>query len=253
MGKLLSLPIAHKPSGAGVAFREDRRPRSHVMRICRQYMRFPFAQHALAPIFRGSPKGPGERASRNLHPDAAIDERANERVVGGNPGQALRMGQNWRVSGADNAEQEVSQSGGRGVMRRFDENIARVGERQEVSPAEGCDKIRHDMVVRAGNEFQGDAALIEFFLQSLNGEADFRASVVKKSRQNMRCTGDNRDPVSDPGARHGNRCLEVRGSVVNARQYMAVKIDHCDWYRPRKDYLPLKIKGRLLMNFSKQS
>ncbi|CAJ0888304.1 hypothetical protein AMST5_03866 [freshwater sediment metagenome] len=111
-------------------------------------------------------------------------------------------------------------------MRRFDKNVAGVGERQKVTTAQPRDKIRYDVIIGANDKLERDISRLQLFLQTLNGDTNLRSAVVEETRQDMGRTGQHRHAVCNRGARHCDRGLEIPGAIVDARQNMAVKIDH---------------------------
>jgi hypothetical protein len=106
--------------------------------------------------------------------------------------------------------------GGR-VVRRLDENVTRVAQREQPPGLEARDKIGHHMIVGAGNETQGNSFLIERVLQLLDGSPDLRTGVVVQARQNMWSAGDHRNAVSRPRPGHFESDAEIGGSVIDAR------------------------------------
>jgi hypothetical protein len=81
------------------------------------------------------------------------------------------------------------------MMRRFYEDISRVGQRQQMAAPEFCYEIRHDVIIGAGHQLERNPFLVQCLLQLLGGLADLRACIVIQSRQDMRRTGNDRHTV----------------------------------------------------------
>jgi hypothetical protein len=113
------------------------------------------------------------------------------------------MGQNWNVSGCRQGEKEVLEPRRRHVMRRLDQHIPRVAERQQTACAETGYEIGDHVIVGTRSEAQCDARVVERMLQLRHGLADLRAGIVIKAGQNVRGAGDDKDAVSDGRSRHG--------------------------------------------------
>jgi hypothetical protein len=88
------------------------------------------------------------------------------------------MGENGDKTRHQQAEEKVLQMRGFGVMRRLDQHVARVAEREQPSGLKARNKIRHDVIVRAGNELEGNAFLIEGRLQLAERTPDLRTAIV---------------------------------------------------------------------------
>ncbi len=113
------------------------------------------------------------------------------------------MGQDRHITGNREIEEEILQLRWRGVMRRLDQHVTRIGDRKEPPRFQSADKIGRHMNIGAGCEAERNSRLVESVLQLHGGVADARSLVVIKPRQNVRRTGDNRDTLVDRGPCHG--------------------------------------------------
>ena len=136
------------------------------------------------------------------------------------------MRQNWHISGNKNVEEEVLQPDRSDMVRRLDENIAGVGERQQMARTQPSYKVLDDVVVGAGNELQRNGMLIERQLQLSHGIDDLGAGVVVDTRKNVWRASNNRYAVIDKGACHLQRDRQITRTIVDARQNVAMQIDH---------------------------
>ena len=111
------------------------------------------------------------------------------------------------------------------VMREFDQNVARIVERQNLAGLDRADEVGRDMHVGPGRQVQFDVLTIELCLQSGDSVANLRPVVVVNAGHDVGRTGLDRDTVGDGGARHGERHVEACRAVVNAWQYMGMQVD----------------------------
>jgi hypothetical protein len=151
------------------------------MRVRRQDMGATFAEHALTPVFRAPTKGASQGAGRNLHPNASLGEGFDQIIMRLDPGQPLWMRQNGHIARRHHAKQQISQARRRGVVWRLDQDIARIGKRQQVAASQAVNKIGYDVIVCAGDELQGDAGIVEPVLQVCDRTTDVRSAVMKKT------------------------------------------------------------------------
>lgn len=104
------------------------------------------------------------------------------------------------------------------MVRRLDEDIARVPQRQQVAALQPPDKIRDDVIIGTGHQPQPNALAIESKLQLAHSRTNQRPAVIIDPGHNVRRAGDMRDPVGDQGPGHVERDIEVSGPVIYARQ-----------------------------------
>lgn len=204
-----------------------------------------FAEHALTPVSRTTAEGPGQGSRRNLHPDAAIGQSGQEIIMRLDPRQSFRMRQDGREASRRNAEEEIAETRRRGDVRRLDEDIAGVCEREEVTSTQRRDKIRNDVIVGASDELQRNAVSVQLFLKISNRVADIGAGVMIDAREDMRRAGHDGDAVRNPRARHGERDVQSFGPVVDAWQDMTVQIYHMTGIVPtRAPDRNIQVSGR---------
>lgn len=196
------------------------------MGVRREDMDEAFAEHSFAPIFRSASKCAGQRAGGDLHPDAARRELFHQFIMRLDPGEPLGVRNDRYVARRHDAEEEVAETWWRGVMRRFDQHVATIGERQQMTTAQPCDEIRDDVVISAGYKLEGNVARPQFFLQILNRDPDVGSAVMEETGQDMGRAGQHRHPVRNRGARHCDSGFEIPCAIVDTRQNMTVKIDH---------------------------
>ena len=132
------------------------------------------------------------------------------------------MRKNWDVSRGNKAIKKLLQAGRRDVVRRFDEDVSSISQRQQLSRAKLSQEIRNNVVVGPGHEFQRDAPLGDCLLQ-LNYRLPYLgAGVVIEPRQDMRGAGHNCYAVFSKRSCHIDGGRKIGGSVVDARKDMAV-------------------------------
>jgi hypothetical protein len=85
---------------------------------------------------------------------------------------------------------------------RFDEDIACIGKRQQVTRLQAGDKVRRDVHVGASHEMERDAFLIQRVLELLHGSTDFRTGIMIHTRQDVGRAGHCGDTIGDQGLRH---------------------------------------------------
>jgi hypothetical protein len=81
------------------------------------------------------------------------------------------------------------------------------------------------MCVTSGNQTTVDAGCFQLELQPLNATSDVRSRVVIQARENMRRAGNHFDTIGHRHAGHLYRGPQIRGTVVDARDYVAVKVN----------------------------
>lgn len=82
------------------------------------------------------------------------------------------------------------------------------------------------MVIGAGHELEGDVLDIQNTLQMLYCLPDLRTAVVVKARQDVGRAGDLGHTFGDKGTRHSQRHGQISRPVINARQDVAMQVDH---------------------------
>ena len=109
-------------------------------------------QHPFRPILRIPPESASEGAGRDLHPHARFDEPLKDGVMGFDPRQSLWVGQNRDISGDDEVEKHILQARRRNVMRRLDQHVTAIGEREQTAGAHTLDEIRYDVNIGASDQ-----------------------------------------------------------------------------------------------------
>ena len=142
------------------------------------------------------------------------------------PRQSLGVSENRDIAGGDQVEEEVFELRRRGVVRRLDQHIAGIGQRNEPSGAQSGHEIRAHMHVRPGDETERDRLGVEPLLQRRHRLPDTRAVIMIKARQNVRRARHGLDALSDRRPGHRKRHANVARPVVEARQHVTVQIDH---------------------------
>ncbi len=215
--QMLSLACANQGRSEITPLAQIWRALTRIMSIRGENADVPLIQHSLGPISRISAEGARERAGRELHPDPALGHPLYGVVMPANPRQTLRVGQDRNVAGCQNAEKELLHPRRRDVVGRFHEDVAGVGERDEVAGLKAGDEVGHDVIVGPHDELQGNALAVEHVLQPLDGRADLRAGVMVNAWQDVRRAGDMRHAIGDKGLRHGQRDRKVACTVVDTR------------------------------------
>lgn len=111
-------------------------------------------------------------------------------------------------------------------MRRFDENVVRISDRQQRSVTQAAHEIRCDVVVRTGEETEPHLRMIEVPLQVMNRDSNLGPRIIIKAGQYVRCAGYALYSLCYIRAGHVERNRKFVRPVVHARQYMAMQIDH---------------------------
>lgn len=87
-------------------------------------------------------------------------------------------------------------------MRRFDQHVARISNRQNPPRTQSGDKIGRHMGVGASGQAKRNSALIECLLQIPDGLADAAAFVVIETGQDMRRAGHHGNTLGGSRLRH---------------------------------------------------
>lgn len=201
----------------------------HIVRIGGQEMHVAFIEKTFRPIARLATEASRQRPGRDLHEHARLAKALDHRIAVPDPGQALRMCQDRNIASDANAKKQLFHPRRRHMMRRLHKNVARVVQAQEVTTAQLSDEIRDDVIVSAGNQPKRDPGLFEPVLHLGDGSSDRRTGIQIKTRQDVRCAGDNFDPIGDKRARHVHRDTVVRRPVIKAWKQMAMQINHGRW------------------------
>jgi hypothetical protein len=88
-------------------------------------------------------------------------------------------------------------------MRRLDQHVTRIGNRQKPARPETGDEIGRHVDVRAGHEAKRNTVLVENVLKFADRFANRRAGIVVEAGQDMGRTGNNCDSLSHGRFRHG--------------------------------------------------
>jgi hypothetical protein len=71
------------------------------------------------------------------------------------------MGQNWDESGRQHVEKQLFKPRRRHMMRGLHQDIAGVGQRQQVAAVQARHEVRNNVIVRPGDQPQGNALVVE--------------------------------------------------------------------------------------------
>ncbi len=196
------------------------------MRVGGQNMNRAITQKPFGPVLCIPPELTGKRTGRHLHPDTLADKAQDECIVVTNPRQPFRVGEDRNISSERQGEQQVLHTRRQDMMRWLDEDVACVGQRQEVPTADTVNKIRHDVVVRTRQNLQRNALRLQCRSEIGDGGSNLGPCVLIEPRQNMRSARNCNDPIVNKLAchRHGRR--EIPGSIIDPGQQMTVQINH---------------------------
>ena len=136
------------------------------------------------------------------------------------------MGEDRHVARNLQIEEHLIYPRRRDVVRRLDEDVARVGQRQHASVTELRNAVRCNVIVCPRNELQRNVRLVESSLQLADGGANPAIRVLIETGQNVRRACDHGDAVGDERARHIQCCVHIGRAVVDAREDVAVQVDH---------------------------
>src|SRR5262249_14602443 len=95
-----------------------------------------------------------------------------------NPRKSFRMREDRHVPCQDHLEEKVLQLGWRRVMRRFNEDVARIGGRKQAGRTEAAHEKRGYVNVRPSGQLKRDVLLIENFLEPRGGEPNLRTGIM---------------------------------------------------------------------------
>jgi hypothetical protein len=88
------------------------------------------------------------------------------------------------------------------------------------------DEILNHMIVSPRNKAKWDTRRIQVPLQLTQLRSNEGAGIIVQTRKNMRCACYAFDTLRHIGARHSYRRRKIGGAVIQARQYVAMQIDH---------------------------
>ena len=196
------------------------------MSIGRQNMYASLVEHSFGPVSRISTEKTSKRAGRELYPNAGLHQPLDGLVVRLDPAKPLWMGEDWNVARHQYIEKQVFQAGGCNVMWWFDQDVARISQGKQMAGSQICDKTWHDVVISAGYQPELNFFPVEDLLQLRGGLADLRARIMVQTRKNMWRTGYDRYTISDESSGHLKRDRKLGSAIVDARQDMAVQINH---------------------------
>ena len=142
------------------------------------------------------------------------------------PAQALRVGEDGHVASDQDAEKELLQSRYGDVVWGFDEDIAGSRQWEQPARAQSIDEVGNDMVIGAGEQLQLDAGIVDCSLERLN-RVLYRSAVVGPDPGHyVGRAGGMGYAIGHVAPGHVERHLEIAGAVVEARQQVAVQINH---------------------------
>lgn len=136
------------------------------------------------------------------------------------------MGQHRHVSGNRQVEEEVLQLRRRGVMRRLDQHVARISDRQELARSKPGKEVGSHVDIRSGDQAQRNSVLIEHVLKRPGRLANRWTIIVIETRQDVRRTGKDRYALGDRSLGHRQRDGQIARPVVDPGQDMAMQVDH---------------------------
>ncbi|OYY11090.1 MAG: hypothetical protein B7Y70_07495, partial [Rhizobiales bacterium 35-68-8] len=148
-----------------------------IMSIRRENLDLPLADHALRPILRTPAETAGEGARRHLHPHPAIGQATDEVIGALDPFEPLGMGDDGHIARQQNAEHKIVKARRHHVVRRLNEHVAGIAERQEPSGLEAGHEVGHHMIVRTRGQIEGDALVFETGLKAGHGGANALAGI----------------------------------------------------------------------------
>jgi hypothetical protein len=149
---MLSLASADPGSREITPLTQIRGAPTHIVSIRGKNTDLSLIEHSLGPISRISAKGAREGPGRDLHPDPGPGQPQNGVVMGTDPGQALGMGQYRHIAGRKQAEKELLHPRRRHVVGRLDQDVARVGQRDEMPAPQAPDEVGRNVIVRSYDE-----------------------------------------------------------------------------------------------------
>lgn len=220
------LVFAYDGGGRRAAFRQYWRTPGHVVRIAGQDMDKAIGEHPLAPILWAAAESAGQRTRRDLHPDSGPNQPHHQVVMALDPGQAFGMREDRDIAGRQETKETLVDARGGDMVRRLEQDISRIGERQQPARPQAPDQIGNDMHIGARHQAQIYPGLVQMALQSRDRRTDVRTAIVPDARHDMRRAGLHSHAARYCGPGHGERHIEILRPVVDPGQYVTVQINH---------------------------
>ena len=136
------------------------------------------------------------------------------------------MSKDGVVARQTDVKEEVFKARRRHVVRRFDQHIQRIRERQKTPFFQAGHEVRGDVIIGAWHHFERNAGLVEALLQQNNSLPDFGAGVWVHAWHDMGSAGDAHDALLRKSTSHRQACLKIGCSVIETWQQMTMKIEH---------------------------
>jgi hypothetical protein len=92
------------------------------------------------------------------------------------------MGKDGHIAGDHEIEEEILQLRRRRMVRRLDQDVARIGDGKQAAGAQAGDEIRAHVDVGAGDQPQRNCLAVEDVLQLDSGLPDRRTGIMVKAR-----------------------------------------------------------------------
>lgn len=112
------------------------------------------------------------------------------------------------------------------MVRRFHQDVAQVGDREQAAGTQAAEKIRAYVDIRARHQAESDAFRVEHGLKFCGRLPDRGAAIMVQAGKDMRCACDDLDALIHRRFRHFQRHGQVAGPVVQPRQHVAMKVNH---------------------------
>ena len=110
-------------------------------------------KHALGPVLRLASEIAGEGAGRDLHPHTRVSKPLDDGVVAFDPGQTFGMRQHRHIARNEDVKKEIVDPRRDHMMRRFDQHIAGIAERQEMARSQPLHEVRHHVIVGTASRY----------------------------------------------------------------------------------------------------
>ena len=111
-------------------------------------------------------------------------------------------------------------------MGGFNQDITRIGDRQQPARLQARHKIGRHMGIGPGGQFEENFFPIKDFLETTHGLADRGAGIMVEPGEDVRSASDDRDPIPDESARHLDGNAKIRSTIIYSGEDMAVQINH---------------------------
>jgi len=110
------------------------------------------------------------------------------------------------------------------VMRRFEKQIPTLSEGGQATIAQTFDQLRGDLYIGCVGDYEWQPRLLELLAEGKYGFFNTLNRIVEQARVNVRCARGHLDTILYGNLRHSKSGLQIRSTVIDARQHMAMQV-----------------------------